>query len=111
MNKELQAKISQAVYSAYWKVFHATPKDTWNMAVNALKIEATENGVIIYIDEAVAPYVFYTNEPWISPWWGGKKNPNEGWFDKIAVEVVFFLGQFLGGTVEKVEEGVATIDD
>ncbi len=54
------------------------------MRYNALKIVFSADGkeCHIFIDEAIAPYVFYTNEPW-----RGKKNPNEGWFDKCA-EVV-----------------------
>ena len=26
----------------------------------------------------------FTNEPWISPKWKGKKNPNEEWFQKAS---------------------------
>lgn len=63
-----------------------TPIDTGNMRYNSLKIVFTDGGNVchIYIDEEIAPYVFYTNEPWISPKWHGKKNPNEGWWDKCA---------------------------
>lgn len=63
-----------------------TPIDTGNMRYNSLTIVYTEGGneCHIYVDEAIAPYVFYTNEPWISPKWRGKKNPNEGWWDKSA---------------------------
>jgi hypothetical protein len=27
-------------------------------------------------------YAPYTNEPWLSPRWNGKSNPNQGWIDQ-----------------------------
>ena len=59
---------------------------TGNMAFNALRYEITTDTVRIYVDEAIAPYVPYTNEPWISPRWHGKKNPNEGWWQRFVEE-------------------------
>ncbi len=32
-------------------------------------------------------YAVYTEEPWLSPRWGGRKNPREGWF-RMAFEFV-----------------------
>ena len=63
-----------------------TPIDTGNMRYNAVRMYYTDGGKTchILVDEYIAPYVFYTNEPWISPKWRGKKNPNEGWWDKCA---------------------------
>lgn len=103
MNKRLRIKFEQAVFNAFWKVFNAAPKDTWNLAINALKLEGTETGYVIYIDSAVAPYMVYTEEPWISPYWRGKKNPNEGWFARVADEVANYLAERLKGKIEVVQ--------
>lgn len=99
---EFKALLEMAVFNCYWKVYNAAPKDTWNLAVNALKLEQTATGYVIYIDEAIAPYMVYTEEPWTSPYWKGKKNPNEGWFKRAAEEIVSYLAQVLGGKVEVV---------
>ena len=99
MNKRLRLKLEQAVFNAYWKVFNAAPKDTWNLAVNALKLEETETGYVIYVDSAVAPYMVYTEEPWTSTRWNGKKNPNEVWFRRVADAVAVELAAALGGKI------------
>ena len=58
---------------------------TGNMAFNASKLTAYKPGqMIIYVDENIAPYVPYTVEKWVSPFWKGKKNPNEGWFKRSS---------------------------
>lgn len=73
---------------------------TGNMAFNATKMEFPDpNTCIIYIDERIAPYVPYTNEPWISPKWKGHKNPNEHWFDKSAQWLAEQLAKRVGGTL------------
>ena len=100
MYKRLRLKLVQAVFNAYWEVFNAAPKDTWNLAVNALKLEETETGYVIYVDSAVAPYMVYTEEPWTSTRWNGKKNPNEGWFRRVADAVAVELAAALGGKIE-----------
>lgn len=75
---------------------------TGTLAFDATKIEFTsENEAFIGIDEDVAPYMPYTNEPWISPKWNGKKNPNEKWFDKTAKELAYHLANLLGGKVKE----------
>lgn len=80
-----------------------TPIDTGNMRYNAVKIVYTDGGneCHIYVDEAIAPYVFYTNEPWISPKWHGKKNPNEGWLDNGAQIIDERIRQRLGAKLSK----------
>ena len=100
MTKRLRLKLEQAVFNAYWKVFNAAPKDTWNLAVNALKLEETETGYVIYVDSAVAPYMVCTEGPWTSTRWNGKKNPNEGWFRRVADAVAVELASALGGKIE-----------
>lgn len=71
-----------------------------NMAFNALRYEIEGDELVIYIDEDIAPYVYYTNEPWLSPRWKGKANPNQGWWDNDFVpEFVRRLTAALGGTI------------
>lgn len=76
------------------------PKDTGNMAYNASKIKFPSPDVCeIYVDEKVAPYVPYTNEPWIAERWHGKKNPNENWFGKAAAYIAAYVAQQTKGVV------------
>ena len=60
---------------------------TGNLAFNSLKIEKDFGVAHIYIDERIAPYMVYTNEKWISPKWHELKNPNEGWFGRMALYI------------------------
>lgn len=59
---------------------------TGNMAFNALRYEDEGDRFVIYMDESIAPYVPYTNEPWLAKKWNGKKNPNEGWWLRFCEE-------------------------
>lgn len=76
------------------------PRDTGNMADNALKMKVEGRYIIVYIDTKIAPYVPYTNEPWISPRWHGKKNPNEAWWETFAQIFSERLSAALGGTIK-----------
>lgn len=60
-----------------------------------------DDEILVYIDENIAPYVKYTNEPWVAACWGGKKNPNEGWWQRFVNEFMRRLADELGGTKEK----------
>lgn len=74
------------------------PKDTGNLAYNAIKIEyPSPNVCLIYVDESIAPYMKYTEFPWVSPRWNGKKNPNEGWWEQAGVNVYVRLRRALRG--------------
>lgn len=81
------------------------PIDTGNMRYNSLKMVFSADGkeCHIYIDEAIAPYVFYTNEPWTSAKWNGKKNPNEGWWDKCAAVIDNRIQTRLKNVLEEVK--------
>lgn len=71
---------------------------TGNMRFNATSIRRVSPTVIeIKVDAKIAPYVVYTNEPWISPKWKGAKNPNEKWFDKTAEAFARSLAYHLRG--------------
>ena len=78
------------------------PIDTGNMRLNATQFASTGlKSASIRVDGAVAPYAVYTNEPWLSPRWGGKKNPNEGWVEGGVELIAMYLAQSLGGRVIK----------
>ena len=51
------------------------PVDSGNLANNAVKLVYGDGYFRIYVEEGIAPYMPYTNEPWISPKWHGRKNP------------------------------------
>ena len=61
------------------------PVDTGNLKNNAVRIAwKNMHTAIIYVDDSVAPYMPYTNEPWVAARWKGKRNPNQYWFDRAA---------------------------
>ncbi len=76
---------------------------TGNMAFNAFKIRFEQRGstlrCVAWIDRDIAPYVVYTDKPWISPRWGGKKNPNEGWWKRAVQDFRDKIAEYLGGRV------------
>ena len=73
---------------------------TGNLAFNALQYKIEGDTFVVYIDEEVAPYAVYTNEPWVSPHWNGKKNPNEGWWERFCAEFSRRLAQKLRGALK-----------
>ena len=76
----------QAVTKFQWIFQTCSPIDTGNLRYNATKSRfRSPKEYKIYIDNNIAPYMTFTNEPWISPKWKGAKNPNENWFE-IAIE-------------------------
>lgn len=77
------------------------PKDTGNLAYNAIKIEFESDGVCrIYVDESIAPYMPFTTKPWIAKRWNGKKNPNEGWWQAAVELLAEYIAQELGGDLK-----------
>lgn len=74
---------------------------TGNMAFQAFGYVKTNREMLVYIDKSIAPYVPYTNEPWIAAFWGGRKNPNEGWWHRFVNEFAHRLAAELGGELEE----------
>lgn len=82
------------------------PFDTGNLSSNSLRmIFEDENTCRIYIDENIAPYMPYTNEPWVSQWWRGKQNPNLYWFDQAANDVMRILVLVANGDLSRTDNG------
>ena len=74
------------------------PIDTGNMRYNATNyMNMGGLSCQIKVDGNIAPYAVYTNAPWVSPRWHGKKNPNEGWVQGGLELVAMYLSQQLGG--------------
>ena len=68
------------------------PYDTGNLSTNGVRyMWKGKDTFVIYVDESIAPYMPYTNEPWISPRWHGKKNPNEAWWQDAIKIIVEYL--------------------
>lgn len=88
---EAVEELRQAIY---------IPWDTGNMATNALRYRQEGNLFIIYLDESIAPYVPYTIEPWTSPKWNGKQNPNEGWWEDWCKLLANRVAAKLRGTIK-----------
>lgn len=76
------------------------PRDTGNLAYNGITISVEGDFLIIEANPNIVPYIPYTNEPWISPKWKGKKNPNEGWWDRFATEFARRLAKRLKGEIK-----------
>ena len=79
------------------------PKDTGNLAFNAIRLEwVSEKEAVIYVDgdgeTGIAPYMPFTNEPWVADRWNGKPNPNEAWWQNAISQIVEQLNSEFGGT-------------
>lgn len=77
------------------------PKRTGNLAYNAIRMVSFGDEAHIFIDESIAPYMKFTNEPWIADRWGGAKNPNEHWFDKAVLTIMARIAIELGADVQQ----------
>lgn len=69
---------------------NVSPIKTGNLRYNAMSVEILNGGNTykIYVKQDIAPYMPYTNEPWVAKRWNGKKNPNEGWWQDKALQAV-----------------------
>lgn len=76
------------------------PGSTGNMADNGLKYVLKHDGIVVYFDTKVAPYIRCTNEPWVAKRWHGKKNPNEGWWERFCDEFARRLAVKLKGDLK-----------
>lgn len=114
---DFEQRLIVALNKALFTLKQESPYDTGNLRYNAIKLASLGNGHWqLYVDEAVAPYMVYTNEPWEQKWinmgnfkkgqtvqrlrtW---KNPNEGWFDTAIQKVLQQLRIELGGTLKEI---------
>lgn len=65
------------------QIIYQCPKDTRNLVGTVRSYTMPDYSVII-IGGSTAKYMPFTTEPWVSPRWHGKKNPNEGWWKRAT---------------------------
>lgn len=100
--EELRVKITIATAKATLYIRDKAPKDTGNLAYVAVRYERTGIDTWkIFISLEYAPYAPYVNEKWVSPRWHGKKNPNEGWWNRTIDEVVRIISAEIGGEIKR----------
>lgn len=91
-------EMSNTIYVPNPKTRYIT--STGNIAFHALQYKIEGDLIDIYIDDRIAPYCYYTDEPWVSPKWKGKKNPNEGWWKRFCEEFARRLAVKLRGELK-----------
>ncbi len=76
------------------------PKDTGNLAFNAIKYEILGDTMRIYVDEDIAPYMVYTNEEWIN-----RKgvNPNQQWWNDAVEQIIGYMAFYLGSELKTIQ--------
>lgn len=96
------AKFKRVCLKALKVVKNRAPYDTGNLSIHGVQYEFPSPNVCrIYVDETIAYYMKYTNEPWISDYWDGKKNKNEGWWQDATEIVGRLISQELEGELKK----------
>lgn len=89
----------------------ASPVDSGNLRDNAISVKYMDPKIAqISVDLNIAPYMPYTNEPWVSSFWRGKQNPNLYWFDFAFLQVLRYLERSVGGRSTQME-AKATVDE
>ena len=89
----------------------SAPYKTGNLRYNAIKLEMVDaNTCRLYVDEKIAPYMKYTNEPWTPKLTVENgvvtrarlnKNPNEGWFEQVVQKIAEHIARRTKGELKK----------
>ena len=96
-------KIQRAFLRAMAEARRVSPYRTGNLRLFGMSSRiANGHELDIYVNEKEAPYMKYTNESWskFGPPLQGKKNPNEGWWEKVAKTAARSIARDLGGTLQ-----------
>lgn len=77
------------------------PYRTGNLERNGIRVKI-DNGTMCVVvghdtSKLLGEYAVYTNEPWISPKWGGKQNPNQGWIERGIEKSLPLIRQVYSG--------------
>ena len=108
-----RAKFESICMGAVREIKKRAPIKTGNLRNDAIKYEWKDRDTfIIYVDEEIAPYMPFTNEPWESTNHGRwqtkrgkvKKNPNLGWWDRGAKVTINYIARRIKGTIKINEE-------
>jgi len=86
-NREMQEFRKEALQA----VKNSAPVRTQNLQNSVYDRDLPNGGFEIYIDTSQAPYAEATTDTWVSPQWGGRANPNEGW-EVEAADLAIRLG-------------------
>lgn len=92
--KDFEKLFLECIQSLKQQVF--VPHDTGNLKFNAIMWRWHGNTFTIYIDEKVAPYVYFTNERWERG-----RNPNERWIDKAVNYIARYIANRLNGEMKR----------
>lgn len=74
------------------------PKDTWNLALNGIRIVQDAGKFYIVIGGESAPYAHFTNEKWDKG-----KNPNEGWIERTIEMCLPYIKEIMSGAITENE--------
>ena len=75
------------------------PKDTGNLAYNAIRYErVNEREYRIYIDLEIAPYQVYVNESETLS--NGERNPNKGWWETAIELAIEEMARLMKGEIQ-----------
>ena len=77
------------------------PYRTGNLERNGIRVKIDNGTMCVEIghdtSKVLGEYAVYTNEPWISPKWGGKQNPNQGWIEQGIEKALPLIRQVYSG--------------
>lgn len=77
------------------------PYRTGNLERNGIRVKIENGSMCVEIghdtSKVLGEYAVYTNEPWISPKWGGKQNPNQGWIERGIEKALPLIRQVYSG--------------
>lgn len=80
------------------------PVDTGNMALNSIRVEQRgPYDFVVIVGGEPAPYAPATNQPWTSPRWNGRKNPNEGWVNDCLRSISSTIKSMMEGRISQEE--------
>lgn len=74
------------------------PKDTWNMALNSIRLVQEAGEWYVLVGGEIAPYAIYTNEPW-----SRGRNPNEGWIELTIERCIPIIERIMSGAITEPE--------
>ena len=77
------------------------PYRTGNLERNGIRVKIDNGTMCVAVghetSKLLGEYAVYTNEPWISPKWGGKQNPNQGWIERGIEKALPLIKQVYQG--------------
>lgn len=82
------------------------PKDTWNLALNGIRIVQDAGKFYVVVGGESAPYAHFTNEKWEKG-----TNPNEGWVERTIEMCLPYIKQIMSGTISTEEVNQIIQDD